>query len=107
MPAASTAPGDWFVQVGAYDNAAVAHDGWVRLQHRSALFAGRAPNGTTIRMGQGSFYRLSVGGFAHADADGLCRNYRRQGGRCFVRRQAGDTTALWVRGGGDAQGSAR
>lgn len=88
--------GDWVVQIGAYDDAAVAHDAWARVSRRHAAFAGHEPQGMMFRGRQGSFYRLSVGGFDRAGADALCRRYRAQGGACFVRRQAGDVMAQWL-----------
>ena len=51
-----------------------------------------------ISSAAGNFYRLSVGGFARADAAALCRRYKAQGGDCFVRAGAGDKVALWAKG---------
>ena len=40
---------------------------------------------------KGTFYRLSVKGFASDDeATALCASLRRNGGSCFVRDVAGD-----------------
>jgi len=98
--AAKPAPivrGDWFVQVGAYQNVAVARDGWSRLSHRFASLQGHQPTGTTFSTKAGNFYRLSVGGFARGQADQICRSYRARGGACFVRKAAGDQVAQWVK----------
>ena len=46
----------------------------------------------------GTFYRLSVGGFARGDAVSMCSAYRARGGACFVRAGAGDQIAMWARG---------
>ena len=102
LKAARFAPaaGQWFVQLGAYDNAGVARDAWGRAQRRFAGFHGRTPNGMNFRTGTATFYRLSVGGFARADAVKACRQYRARGGDCFVRAGAGDQVASWVRPGG-------
>ena len=94
------AGGTWFVQLGAYANAGVARDDWGRARRRYAAFAGSTPQGATIKVGAASFYRLSVGGFARADADRACREYRAAGGHCFVRTGAGEQVASWVHGGG-------
>jgi Flp pilus assembly protein TadD len=95
-PAAASAKGEWFVQLGAFDNAAVARDGWSRATRRLATLKGHVPAGMPFASKGASFYRLSVGGFARADADALCRRYRAKGGSCFVRQGAGDRMAQWL-----------
>lgn len=85
--------GKWFVQLGAYDSAAVAKDAWGRAQQRFPAFAEQVPTGMAFK----SMYRLSVGGFTRGDANALCRGYRAKGGACFVRAGAGDQTAAWVK----------
>lgn len=90
---AEPAKGKWFVQLGAYDNAAVAKDAWGRAQRRYPALAGQQPTGMAFK----SFYRLSVGGFAKGDADAMCRGYRAKGGACFVRTGAGDQSASFVK----------
>ena len=89
--------GDWVVQLGAYQNAGVAKDGWARAARRFAGLHGRAPTGTSFAGKAGSFYRLSVNGFARGDADRLCRTIHTKGGACFVRKAAGDQMAQWLR----------
>ncbi|WP_034159391.1 SPOR domain-containing protein [Sphingomonas sp. ERG5] len=93
----AAAKGNFFVQLGAFDNAAVAKDAWGRIARRNAGFGGHTPSGMPIKSGAGSFYRLSVGGFARNDADALCKGYRAKGGTCFVRASAGDQVASWVK----------
>lgn len=90
---ATPAKGNWFVQLGAYDNAAVAKDAWGRATRRYPAFAQQAPAGMAFK----SFYRLSVGGFSRASADTMCRGYRAKGGACFVRTAAGDQMAQWAK----------
>ena len=90
------AKGDWFVQFGAYENAAVARDGWARIQRRYAALGAVSPTGMNFSSKAGSFYRLSAGGFARGDADRMCRAYRAKGGNCFVRKDAGDSIAQWL-----------
>lgn len=91
------AGGDWYVQIGAFSNAAVARSGWGSATRRFAALAGHQPTGTNIAVRQGSLYRLSVGGFSRVEADRMCRSYRAKGGNCFVRREAGDRMAQWLK----------
>ena len=93
---APPASGDWYVQLGAYSNAAVAKDGWNRVKRRFASLGNHPPRGMNFAVNGGSYYRLSVGGFARADADRLCRDLRARGGACFVRRDGGDRVAQWL-----------
>lgn len=88
--------GEWFVQLGAYRNAAVAQDGWKKVSRRYGQLAGHTPNGTTFAFGGANYYRLSVGSFTRGDADRLCRSVRAGGGACFIRRGAGDQLAQWA-----------
>lgn len=88
--------GEWYVQLGAFSNVAVAKSGWEHATRRFASLSGHRPTGTTVAARQGSLYRLSVGGFSRDEADRMCRRYRAQGGDCFVRREAGDRMAQWL-----------
>lgn len=97
VAAAMPGRGNWFVQLGAFSDARIAHDAWSRMARRYAAFTDHQPQGTTFQSANGAFYRLSVGGFDRAGADALCRRYRAQGGACFVRREAGDAVAQWLR----------
>ena len=91
------AGGDWYVQIGAYSNVAVAKSGWGTATRRFAALSGHQPTGTNVAARQGSLYRLSVGGFSRVEADRMCRSYRAKGGNCFVRREAGDRMAQWLK----------
>lgn len=91
------AKGDWYVQLGAYDNAAVAQADWSRATRRYPALGGHTPAGATAKVRGVSVYRLSVGGFARRDAEGLCRGYRASGGTCFVRNGVGEQTANWAK----------
>jgi len=86
--------GTWYVQLGAYQNTAVARDAWHRFV-RNAAFAGRVPNGATVKANGAQLFRLSVGGFTRAQADAMCRSHRARGGACFVRAGAGDQMVRW------------
>ncbi|HXH17305.1 MAG TPA: SPOR domain-containing protein [Sphingomonas sp.] len=91
------ATGTWYVQLGAFENAGVAKDAWDRASRRFAALAGHSPNGTTFTAKGEDVYRLSVGGFSRSAATSMCRQYRAQGGGCFVRQGAGDAMARWAR----------
>ncbi|QNA84146.1 tetratricopeptide repeat protein [Sphingomonas sp. So64.6b] len=93
----AAAKGNFFIQLGAFDSAAVAKDAWSRIARRNESFGAHTPSGMPIKSGAGSFYRLSVGGFAREDATALCRSYKAKGGSCFVRASAGDQVASWVK----------
>ncbi|MEN2785179.1 tetratricopeptide repeat protein [Sphingomonas qilianensis] len=88
--------GDFFVQLGAFDNADAAQAAWRRLSRKHGALAGKIPSGVSVRTKAGAFYRLSVGGFARSAAVTLCQNYKTTGGACFVRADAGDKVAAWV-----------
>ena len=106
-PAAKAKPGNFYVQLGAYQNAAVARDAWARHARRVPALRDETPQGVQFSTSTGNFYRLSVGGFARNDAAALCQQVRASGSPCFVRVQAGDSVAAWVKGGGRAQVAAR
>lgn len=93
---AAPAKGGFFVQLGAFENAGVARDGWMKATRRYPALAGQQPSGAFVRTAAGQFYRLSVGGFARGDAIAMCSSYRAHGGSCFVRANAGDHVARWV-----------
>jgi Flp pilus assembly protein TadD len=87
-------PGGYYLQLGAYENAAVARDGWRGAVRRWPVLGRLRPSGIPADRSS-SLYRLSVGGVARGDAIQLCRGYRARGGRCFVRLVAGDRPAPW------------
>ena len=95
-PAPVIAKGPFVVQLGAFANAGVAKDAWGRARHTLGDLGKRIPQGMTFAARAGTVYRLSVGGFARADADALCSRYRAHGGACFVRKDAGDRLAQWL-----------
>jgi len=96
---AALASGRFYVQLGAYDSAGVARDAWKRAARTFPSFSGHTPQGASIKTAAGSFYRLSVGGYTRADAVKLCLTYRASGGHCFVRANAGDQVASWIKPG--------
>lgn len=92
-----SAGGDWYVQIGAFSNVTIAKAGWQGATRRFAALSGRQPTGMTIAAKQGALYRVSVGGFDREAAVAMCQAYRAKGGACFVRREAGDRMAQWLR----------
>ncbi|ATY34350.1 SPOR domain-containing protein [Sphingomonas psychrotolerans] len=100
-------PGTYYVQLGAYESAAVARDAWARHSRRVPALRTETPQGAKFSTGGGNFYRLSVGGFARTDAVSLCSQVRASGSPCFVRVAAGDNVAAWVKGGSRTQVAAR
>lgn len=100
-------PGAYYVQLGAYESAAVARDAWARHTRRVPSLRTETPQGVKFSTNAGDFYRLSVGGFARGDAANLCQQVRASGSPCFVRAAAGDSVAAWVKGGGRTQVAAR
>ncbi len=95
MPA--RASGNYYVQLGAFRNAGAARTAWRQASGRYSVLGGAEPSGMQVSNRRGSFYRLSVGGFARAEAEAMCRQIKSSGGACFVRAHAGDQVASWVR----------
>ena len=91
------AKGDYYVQLGAFDNAGVARNAWRRMSRNVPRLATLSPQGMQASVHGTSFYRLSVGGLARADAASLCSSIRAKGDRCFVRTHAGEQLASWAR----------
>lgn len=87
--------GNYFVQLGAFQNAAVAQNSWKRVARRTPGLVRYAPMGVIAKVNGASFYRLSVGGFSRTEAVGLCRQVRVKGGACFVRASTGEAMAAW------------
>lgn len=100
MAASAPAKGNFYVQLGAFENAGVAKDAWGRATRRFAALNGHQPTGMDFKLNGDAFYRLSVGGFTRGEADAMCRQYRAKGGACFVRAGAGDQMAQWLKTGG-------
>ncbi len=91
------AGGNYYVQLGAFDNAAVARNSWRRMSVSVPRLATLSPQGMQATVKGASFYRLSVGGLSRSDAATLCGSIRAKGDRCFVRTHAGEQLAGWAR----------
>uniref|UniRef100_UPI0035CB9FA2 SPOR domain-containing protein n=1 Tax=uncultured Sphingomonas sp. TaxID=158754 RepID=UPI0035CB9FA2 len=94
----AVAKGNFFVQIGAYGNVAVARDAWGRATRSYGALAGHTPQSMAVTSAGKRLYRLSVGGFVRGDAVAMCESYRSHGGTCFVRAGAGDQVASWAKG---------
>jgi Flp pilus assembly protein TadD len=88
--------GRYVVQLGAFASAASVERAWAQAYRRYG-FSDHVPLSTTIRVGRGTFHRLSVSGFqTQAQAANACHAVRAKGGACFVRTIAGDTPTRWA-----------
>jgi len=90
--------GRYVVQIGAYDSAAVAEDGWNSTVRRHKALAGYTPSSMTIAGGENAgLVRVSVAGFASEhDALKICSKLKASGGNCFVRMAAADSPVRWA-----------
>ncbi|MFZ5746687.1 MAG: tetratricopeptide repeat protein [Pseudomonadota bacterium] len=94
---AAASSGGYYVQLGAYGSPSGARAAWNAASRRFPALASHAPSSVRVQSKAGTLYRLSVGGFARADATRMCDDIVRSGGKCFVRVQAGDQLASWGR----------
>jgi cell division septation protein DedD len=79
------------VQLGSFSNAKSVLTAWNAASHRYSALRAYAPVSARFASGKGTFYRLSVHGFASVnEASALCSSLRRAGAGCFVRNVAGD-----------------
>jgi Flp pilus assembly protein TadD len=93
----------WVVQLGAYDNAAVAKEKWFAMAGRNATLAAFPVLTSQATVNGRAYHRLAISGFGdRSDAAAMCRTIRSRGGQCFVRETAPDATpqrwALSARG---------
>lgn len=86
-----TASSNWVVQVGAYDNAAVAREKWQEMATLSSRIAAFPVLTSTAIVNGRAYYRLALSGFGNrVDAMALCKTIRSQRGQCFVRETTPD-----------------
>ena len=80
------------VQLGAYGSPQRVLAAWNGAAHKYGVLKAYLPMSARFASPKGTFYRLSVRGFANVrGANELCTSLRREGGSCFVRNFAGDT----------------
>lgn len=85
-------PGDSIMQIGSYRSAQQVTAGWNRLTQRFPALRGYLPLRARFDSPNGTFWRLSIQGFANQrDALARCEQLRSHGGKCFVRGFAGDS----------------
>ncbi|UZW53601.1 SPOR domain-containing protein [Sphingobium sp. JS3065] len=89
---------NWVVQLGAYDNAAIAKEKWYAMARRNSALANLPVVTSQITLNGATFARLAVGGFDdRAEAVALCRSIQARRGKCFVRENvAGATSQRWA-----------
>lgn len=98
-PIQAVSGGRYVVQLGAFGSDAQAEKAWRRSSGRLGV-ASYTPSTMRFRLNNVNFVRLSVGGFAsRSPAVQVCERVRRASGNCFVRVNAGDQIAAWVRPG--------
>jgi D-alanyl-D-alanine carboxypeptidase len=88
VPASRTVKsgGTHVVQLGAFNNAAVASDAWAKLSKRYGMLGGFEPAKTSVTVNGRKFVRLAATGFDDArSANAACSQIKAQGGVCFVR----------------------
>lgn len=89
---------NWVVQLGAYENAAVAKEKWMTMAGRSSTLAAFPVLTSQATVHGKPYHRLAISGFAsRADAMVACRSIRVKSGQCFVRETApGATPQRWA-----------
>lgn len=93
--------GTHVVQLGAFNNAAVASDAWARLSKRHGMLGGFEPAKTSVTVNGRKFIRLAATGFDSASAaSAACSQIKSQGGVCFVRSAAGAAPVRMARAPG-------
>jgi hypothetical protein len=79
------------VQLGAYASPKWVASAWNGIARRHGVLRGYQPMSARFTDARGTFYRLSVKGFASdRDARLVCESLKRSGASCFVRNVAGD-----------------
>jgi Flp pilus assembly protein TadD len=85
-------PGDSVMQLGSYRSAAQVTAGWNHLTQRFPALRGYLPLRARFNSSNGTYWRLSIQGFANQrEALVRCEQLRNNGGKCFVRGFAGDS----------------
>ncbi|CAM8637769.1 MULTISPECIES: SPOR domain-containing protein [Sphingobium] len=89
---------NWVVQLGAYDNAAIAKEKWMSMAGRSGALAAFPVLTSQATVKGKTYHRLAISGFgSRADAMTACRMIRARSGQCFVREGApGATPQRWA-----------
>ena len=79
------------VQLGAYSAPEQVSVAWNKLTKRYPALASYTPMRARFSGAKGTFWRLSIRGFGNQqEAIARCEQLQSRGGKCFVRRVAGD-----------------
>ena len=79
------------VQLGAYSSPERVTVAWDKLTKRYPALANYTPMRARFNGPKGTFWRLSIKGFGNQqEAIARCEQLQSRGGKCFVRRVAGD-----------------
>ena len=90
-PSGRVGPSGRVVQLGAYNSRAYIAGAWTRIAARHGSLKGYSPVTARFNSPKGTFYRLSVKGFASdREAVKLCISLKRSGANCFVRAAFND-----------------
>jgi D-alanyl-D-alanine carboxypeptidase len=85
------------VQLGAYGSPSRVLTAWNGAAQKYGVLKGYLPMSARFASPKGTFYRLSVKGFASdREARLTCEALHRQGASCFVRNFAGDTPVQYA-----------
>jgi len=84
-------PGDTVMQIASYRTPEQVTAGWARLTQRYPSLRGYLPLKARFDSPNGTYWRLSIQGFANQrEAISRCNELKSNGGKCFVRGFAGD-----------------
>ena len=84
-------PGDTVMQIASYRTPQQVTAGWARLTQRYPALRGYLPLKARFDSPNGTYWRLSIQGFAsQREAIARCNELKSNGGKCFVRGFAGD-----------------
>jgi Flp pilus assembly protein TadD len=84
---------NWVVQLGAYDNAAIAREKWADMARRNSAIAALPVVTSQISVNGATLARLALSGFDdRAEAAAMCRAIQARRGKCFVRENVADAT---------------
>ena len=81
-------PGDYTVQLGSFDSAAIADGAWAKMLKRHPELKGSEKSVTKAKVDGKIFYRVAAVGFAKSSATELCGVVKKRGGGCFAYASA-------------------
>ena len=85
------------VQLGSYQSSQHVLAAWNGTARKYPALKAYLPMSARFASAKGTFYRLSVRGFASvSQATALCNSLHREGGACFVRKIEGDAPVTYA-----------